>query len=167
MKNILQLFQQLLVCTEFSSIISKIFIIVPTIQSTKTFFDVYATLGYQKDYFDEFDYAFLSRSTYVHSVEPFVELVASTGLKSVYYVVMLFFTADRLVHAILCLRYPVYWSIRKTKYLLMITWAFGVLSSIVVSLSVVYADFDWQVCTEVLDTHVFRYRGQNLWGKFF
>ena len=63
---------------------------------------------------------------------------------------MLFFATDRLIHAVLSLRYPIYWSVRKTKYLFFITWTFGVLATIAVTLASVYKNFHWKVGVELI-----------------
>ena len=74
----------------------------------------------------------------------------SFHLQAVFHLTMLFFAIDRLIHAVLSLRYPIYWSVRKTKYLFIILWTFGMLATIAVTLASVYKNFRWKVGLELI-----------------
>lgn len=59
-------------------------------------------------------------------IRNFIHVVGHSGANTVYYLSTMYVTVDRLLEIALNLRYPVYWSLTKTKYLLLATWFFGI-----------------------------------------
>ena len=62
-----------------------------------------------------------------------------------YYISMMFITMDRLLGVLLNIKYPIYWSKRKTKYLLLTTWIIVVIACVVVSTIYKLTKFDYKV----------------------
>ena len=59
----------------------------------------------------------------------YIHVFGVSGIFYNYMFSMFYITGDRLLHIILNVRYPVYWSVGKTKTLLICTWVFGLIIS--------------------------------------
>ena len=53
------------------------------------------------------------------------------GFSNVLYMIMLFMTIDRLIAVILTFKYPLYWTVSKTKKVIVVIWIFGVFITII------------------------------------
>lgn len=86
-----------------------------------------------------------SSSSKLHeSILDYVVIFSFTGISVVYYFVMFFLTFDRLMDIILNIRYPIFWSERKTKILLVVTWSTCITIAIIVSFLYAFKRFDWE-----------------------
>ena len=80
----------------------------------------------------------------VNGIRYYTLIVSFTGISVVYYLVMIYLTLDRLMDIVLNIKYPVYWSEEKAKYLLITTWLFGLFSCVTVCICYQLFNFNWE-----------------------
>ena len=57
-------------------------------------------------------------------------VIQYTSFLLVYVLTLFYITADKLFSIVFNIKYPVYWNVRKTKYLLAITWCLALMVSL-------------------------------------
>lgn len=103
-----------------------------------------------------------------------VAVVLGTGLTLINYVTVMYITVDKLLEIFLNIRYPLYWSQERAKYLIITTWSVGLLICIIFSIIsgdhcnkvtyqdifpvYVYPTFDFIFIIIAVTTYVFIFR---------
>lgn len=84
-----------------------------------------------------------SSASTLTSINRYLSIVMFTGVSVVFYLTMAYITIDRLLHIALSIRYKLYWSAKKAKRLLIVTWCFGALIGIGISIAKVLFNYNW------------------------
>ena len=77
----------------------------------------------------------ISTSTNINEFQKYLDIINLAGNGTVYYLSISYVNLDRLFDILLNIRYPVYWSEQKAKYLITCTWSVGVIVAVVFCLS--------------------------------
>ena len=77
-------------------------------------------------------------------VTEYMTVVQFSSAAMVYLFIMIYLTVDRFFELYLNIRYPVYWSEKKTKRLLMVTWIVFVVLALILSLLYNYQSIDYK-----------------------
>ena len=77
-------------------------------------------------------------------VTEYMTVVQFSSAAMVYLLIMIYLTVDRFFELYLNIRYPVYWSEKKTKRLLMVTWIVFVVLMLILSLLYNYQSIDYK-----------------------
>lgn len=73
----------------------------------------------------------------------YFDVINIAGNGSVYYIIISIITLDRLFDILLNIRYPVYWSKKKAKYLMVMMWSAGIIVSIVFCVTFAFGYTDY------------------------
>ena len=73
----------------------------------------------------------------------YISLIQFSSAAMVFYIFMIYLTADRFFVLYLSIRYPLYWSTRKTRILLITTWIVFLILTIVLSFLYKYQSIDY------------------------
>lgn len=90
------------------------------------------------------DYPSNSPNSVVEKIRHHILIIAFTGVSFVFYFDMIYITVDRLMIVVLNHQYTRYWNKGKAKLLLLLTWCGGVVISMLVTVTYVLVDFDWE-----------------------
>lgn len=63
-----------------------------------------------------------------------IDMALGTGVLNIYMLAMFYLTADRLLQTILLLKYPQYWTLGKSKTLIIVTWVLNIAIGVTFSL---------------------------------
>lgn len=87
---------------------------------------------------------FIPQSFTVREVRMYLHIIVYTGLSIVYFLIMIYITADRLIHVYLNLKYPTIWNVARTKHLIVFTWCVGGITIIGVSILYWLTRLPWE-----------------------